>query len=138
MRRFLPAAIAIVAAISTSACASYIQQLKAEQQAEKKTAVEQDHLRLLVYTSGIDTAYQKLGDLAYTDPLNGETIDTDHINEKLRVMAIERWDGQVDAIIHVATKVGGDATATISVRGEAIRIKDPCTGCRHSLAPPPT
>jgi hypothetical protein len=40
----------------------------------------------------------------HTDPLNGETIDTEHINEKLRDMAIARWGQQVDAIIHITTK----------------------------------
>ncbi len=138
MRRFLPVAISIAAAISISACASYIQQREAEQQAEKETAIEQDHLRLLVYTSGIDVPYEELGELEYSDPLNGETIDTDHINEKLRQMAIERWDGRVDAIIHVSTKVGGTAATTISIRGEAVRVNDPCTGCRHNAPPPPT
>jgi hypothetical protein len=133
----LRAAILIAAAIFISACASYIQQRQAEQQAEKKVAIETDHTRLLVYTSDLDTPYKKLGELQYTDPLNGETIDTDYINEKLRKMAIARWGQQVDAVIHVSTKVGGTETTTISVRGEAVRINDPCSGCRHTYPPPP-
>jgi len=85
-----------------SACQSYVQQ----QQAERKVNVEQDHLRLMVYTSDLTAPYEKLGELSYTDPLNGETIASDHINEKLRQMAIDRWGPQVDAIILVTTKVG--------------------------------
>jgi len=98
--------------------------------------VEQDRLRLMVYTSDLAVPYRKLGDLSYTDPLSGETIDTDHINEKLRQMAIARWGQQADAIIHVTTKVGGADTATISVTGEVVKLKDPCSGCRHNVASP--
>ena len=115
-----------------AACQSYVQQ----QEVQHKVNVEQDRLRLMVYTSDLTEPYEKLGDLSYTDPLNGETIDTDHINEKLREMAIERWGQQVDAIILVTTKVGGTDTSTISVTGEAVRMKGPCTGCRHNSSAP--
>ena len=94
-----------------AACQSYVQQQEVQHQAN----VEQDHLRLMVYTSDLTEPYEKLGQLSYSDPLNGETIDTEHINEKLRQMAIERWGQQVDAIILVTTKVGGTDTSTISV-----------------------
>jgi hypothetical protein len=116
-----------------AACQSYVQQ----QEVQHKVDVEQDHLRLMVYTSDLTEPYEKLGDLSYSDPLNGETIDTNHINEKLRQMAIERWGQQVDAIILVTTKVGGTDTSTISVAGEAVRIKGPCAGCRHNYSAPP-
>jgi hypothetical protein len=126
---FLPT---FAAMILMAACQSYVQQ----QEVQHKVNVEQDHLRLMVYTSDLTEPYEKLGELSYTDPLNGETIDTDHINEKLRQMAIERWGQQVDAIILVTTKVGGAATSTISVTGEAVRIKSPCSGCRHNFSSP--
>jgi N-acetylglutamate synthase/N-acetylornithine aminotransferase len=116
-----------------AACQSYVQQ----QEVQHKVDVEQDHLRLMVYTSDLTEPYEKLGDLSYSDPLNGETIDTDHINEKLRQMAIERWGQQVDAIILVTTKVGGTDTSTISVTGEAVRIQGACAGCRHNYSEPP-
>lgn len=126
--------VAIVPAmLLVAACQSYVQQQEAQHQAN----VEQDHLRLMVYTSDLTEPYEKLGQLSYSDPLNGETIDTEHINEKLRQMAIERWGRQVDAIILVTTKVGGADTSTISVSGEAVRIKGPCAGCRHNYSAPP-
>lgn len=94
-----------------SACQSYVQ----EQRAERQVNVEQDRLRLMVYTSDLTEPYEKLGQLSYTDPLNGETIASDHINEKLRQMAIDRWGQQVDAVILVTTKVGAADASTISV-----------------------
>jgi hypothetical protein len=116
-----------------AACASYVQQ----QEVQHRVDVEQDHLRLMVYTSDLSEPYEKLGRLSYSDPLNGETIDTDHINEKLRQMAIERWGRQVDAIILVTTKVSGVDASTISVTGQAVRIRSPCSGCRHNCSAPP-
>lgn len=126
---FLPMFLAM---FLMTACQSYVQQ----QAAEHKASVELDKVRVMVYTSDLVEPYEKLGDLNYTDPLNGETIDTDHINEKLRQMAIARWGQQVDAVIRVATKVGGVDPPTISVSGEAVRMKGPCSGCRHNLPAP--
>src|SRR6185437_16891604 len=113
-----------------TACQSYAQQ----QEAERKANVELDRLRVMVYTSDLTEPYERLGELSYADPLNAETIDTDHINEKLRRMAIARWGQQVDAVIHVATKVSGADPPTISVTGEAVRMKGACSGCRHNLS----
>ena len=127
--------LAIVPAmLLVAACQSYVQQ----QEIQRQVNLEQDHLRLMVYTGDLTEPYDKLGHLSYSDPLNGETIDTEHINEKLRQMAIERWGRQVDAIILVTTKVGGAEASTISVTGEAVRIKEPCAGCRHNYSAPPT
>jgi hypothetical protein len=122
----------------TTACPSYIQQQRAIVESSRKARVEDDRLRLMIYTSDITEPYDKLGELSYTDQLNGETIATDHINDKLRDMAIARWGQQVDAIIHVTTKIGGTDTTTISVKGEAVRITSPCSGCRHDTSAPPT
>ncbi len=137
MRRPLgPAMIALAAMLLMAACSSYIQQQRAIVESSNKARVEDDRLRLMIYTSDITEPYEKLGELSYTDPLNGETIHTEHINEKLRDLAIARWGQQVDAIIHVTTKVGGTNTTTISVKGEAVRIKSPCSGCRHNTSSP--
>jgi hypothetical protein len=124
---------AMFLAMSLAACQTLVQQQKAKVEAEHKIDVKLDKLRLMVYTSDLNEPYDKLGELSYTDPLNGDTIDTEHINEKLRQMAIARWGTQVDAIILVATKVGGADPPTISVTGEAIRMKGACSGCRHSF-----
>ena len=138
MRRPLgPAMVALAAMLLMAACASYIQQQRAIVEGSRHARVEDDRLRLMIYTSDISEPYDKLGELSYTDPLNGETIGTDHINSKLREMAIARWGQQVDAIIHVTTKVGGTDTTTISVKGEAVRITSPCSGCRHNTSAPP-
>jgi len=138
MRRPLgPAMIALAAMLLMAACSSYIQQQRAIVESSNKARVEDDRLRLMIYTSDIAEPYDKLGELSYTDPLNGETIETDHINSKLREMAIARWGQQVDAIIHVTTKVGGTDTTTISVKGEAVRLKGPCLPCRHNTSAPP-
>lgn len=136
-RRVLrPVLISLAALFLVAACQALVQQQAAKEEAEHKTDVALDHIRLMVYTSDLSQPYEKLGELNYIDPLNGETIDTDHINEKLREMAIARWGQQVDAIIHVTTKVGGTDTATIAVSGEAVRIKGNCSGCRHNFSTP--
>ena len=129
--------IALVATLLVAACPSYIQQQKAIVESSRKARVEDDRLRLSIYTSDITEPYDKLGELSYTDPLNGQTIETDHINSKLREMAITRWGQQVDAIIHVTTQVGGTDGTTISVKGEAVRLRGPCLPCRHNTSAPP-
>src|SRR5215469_8954523 len=90
LRPFQSTLVAVVATLLVMACPSYIQQQKAIEEASRKARIEDDRLRLLIYTSDIIEPYEKLGELSYTDPLNGETIDTDHINSKLREMAIAR------------------------------------------------
>jgi hypothetical protein len=129
--------IALAAVLLMASCMSYIQQQRALVEGARKARVEDDRLRLMIYTSDISEPHEKLGELSYTDPLNGETIGTDYINSKLREMAIARWGQQVDAIIDVTTKVGGTDTTTISVKGEAVRITSPCSGCRHNTSAPP-
>jgi hypothetical protein len=128
--------VIFLATFLVAGCQSLVQQYHDTVAGGSKANVEQDRLRLMVYTSDLAVPYEKLGDLSYIDPLDGETIDTDHINEKLRQMAIARWGQQVDAIIHVTTKVGGADSATISVSGEAVRLKGPCSGCRHNFSSP--
>ena len=125
-----------LAASLIAGCAGVAQQYQDALAGGRKANVEQDRLRLMVYTTDVGVPYEKLGELSYTDPLNGENIDTEHINEKLRDLAIARWGEQVDAIIHVTTKVGGTDTSTITVTGEAVRLKGPCSGCRHNFSSP--
>ncbi|HVA83918.1 MAG TPA: hypothetical protein VNF28_03370 [Candidatus Binataceae bacterium] len=137
-RRLRPASIAVYVAFLAmttlmAGCQAAAQQYHDAVAGGHNANLEQDRLRLMIYTGDLGVPYQELGDLSYTDPLNGETIDIDHINEKLRQMAIARWGQQADAIIHVTTKVGD---TTISVTGEAVRLKDPCSGCRHNFSSP--
>ncbi len=130
--RAIGGAAILMSLLTAAACAAYVQQ---QQQAAQQKKIEEDRLRLSVYTSDLTAPYRKLGVLSYTDPLNGETIESDHINEKLRQMAIAQWGQQVDAVILVKTKVGADGS-TISVSGEAVRMTGECPGCRHSQPPP--
>ena len=44
-------------------------------------------------------------------------------------MAIDRYQDQVDAIIHVASTT--DSSGGFEVSGEAVEIKGPCSFCRH-------
>lgn len=88
MLRTIGGAAMLLTVLTTIAgCQAYAQQ----QQAARQEKIEQDRLRLSVYTSDLTAPYQKLGTISYTGPLNGETIESDHINEKLRRMAIVRW-----------------------------------------------
>ena len=77
-----------------AACQTFVE----HQEAEHNAAVELNHVELIVDTSDLTVPYDKLGTLSYTEPVSGETIDTEHINEKLREMAIARWGQQVDAV----------------------------------------
>ena len=85
--------------------------------------------QVMVVTGDLDQPYKILGQINYTEPVSGETIDTDHINARLRRMAIDRYQDQVDAIIHVASTT--DSGGGFEVSGEAVEIKGPCSFCRH-------
>jgi hypothetical protein len=122
----------VLAALLMAACQASVQQEATPKANVRQGQQDQQDLRLMVYTSDLAVPYEKLGDLSYTEPVSGENIDTDHIDGKLRTMAIARWGQQVDAIIHVTTKIGGADTTTISVAGEAVRLKGSCSGCRHN------
>jgi hypothetical protein len=72
-RPFQSTLIALAATLLVAACPSYIQQQRAIVEGSRKARVEDDRLRLMIYTSDIAEPYDKLGELSYTDPLNGET-----------------------------------------------------------------
>jgi hypothetical protein len=95
-----------------------------------------DRQRILMSTGGLDDPYDKLGDLSYSEPFSPDAIDSTHINEKLRDLALAKWGRQVDAIVHITTKVGSDAS-TLTVSAAAVRIKsDSCSYCRHNNEAP--
>jgi len=77
----------LLTAFLTAAGQTYVE----HQEAEHKAAVELNHVELIVDTSDLTVPYDQLGTLSYTEPVSGEAIDTEHINEKLREMAIARW-----------------------------------------------
>ena len=117
-----------------AACEAAIQQ-----QAQKKAEIHYfnatvDRQRILVSTGDLSNPHEKLGDLSYTEPLTADTIDSTHINEKLRKMAIEKWGTQVDALIDVKSTPNADATM-ITGSGEAVRVIGDCNFCRHNYTP---
>jgi hypothetical protein len=137
MRHFSPVAAFMAAlAVALAGCQAYQQQqqvLSQEQIQQGNTML--DRQRILMSTGGIDDPYQKLGELSYTEPLSPDAIDSTHINQKLREMAIAKWGRQVDAVIHISSKVGADAT-TMTVSGEAVQVTGNCSYCRHNHASP--
>jgi cytoskeletal protein RodZ len=127
--------IAILSALLwMAACQAAIQQ-----QEQRKAEIHYfnatvDRQRILVSTGDLSNPHEKLGDLSYTEPLNADTIDSTHINEKLRNMAIEKWGTQVDALIDVKSTPSADATM-ITGSGEAVRVIGDCNFCRHNYTP---
>lgn len=131
-------AILIAAALCLSGCQAYMQRQQVKREMLHKLAVKEDRGRIVCYPGTISEPYKKLGEVSYTEPLNATTIDTHHINSKLRDLALARFGNSVDAIIHVKTKVGGTTTTTISVSGEAVEVKSNAPGWHHvtPMTPP--
>src|SRR5262249_39984047 len=96
---------------------------------ERRMVIQFNESQVMVVTGDLDQPYKVLGQINYTEPVSGETIDTDHINARLRRMAIDQYQDQVDAIIHVASTT--DSSGGFEVWGEAVEIKGPCSFCRH-------
>jgi hypothetical protein len=138
IRNLRAAAILLAAALCASGCQAYMQQQQAKREVLHKLVVAEDRGRIVCYTGTIDEPHEKLGEVSYTEPLNATTIDTHHINSKLRDLALARFGNSVDAIIHIKTKVGGTTTTTISVKGEAVEVKSNAPGWHHvtPMAPP--
>ena len=130
--------ILIAAALCVGGCQAYMQRQQAKREMLHKLAVKEDRGRIVCYPGTINEPYEKLGEVSYTEPLDATTIDTHHINSKLRDLALARWGNSVDAIIHVSTKVGGTTTTTISAKGEAVKVKSNAPGWHHvtPMAPP--
>ena len=87
-------AIAVVSALGALICMAACQAAIQKQQEQKAIAMKLnttlDRQRILMSTGDLSNPHEKLGDLSYTEPLNSDNIDTTHINEKLRHMAIDR------------------------------------------------
>jgi hypothetical protein len=128
-------AVAIVSALLWMAdCQAAIQQ-----QQEKKAQIHYynatvDRDRILISTGDLSNPHEKLGDLSYTEPLTADNIDSTHINDKLRQMAIDKWGTQVDALIDVKSTPSADATM-IMASCVAVRVIGDCNFCRHNYTP---
>ena len=115
----------VIIAILLGGCAA--QQQKVEP--ERKMVIQFNESQVMVVTGDLNQSYKILGQINYTEPVSGEAIDTDHINARLRRMAIDRYQDQVDAIINVASTT--NSSDGFEVSGEAVEIKGPCSFCRH-------
>jgi len=128
-------AVAIVSALLwMAACQAAIQQ-----QQEKKAQIHYynatvDRDRILISTGDLSNPHEKLGDLSYTEPLTADNIDSTHINDKLRQMAIDKWGTQVDALTDVKSTPSADATM-ITASCVAVRVIGDCNFCRHNYTP---
>jgi hypothetical protein len=78
--------------------------------------------------------YDPLGALDYTEPFSPRAIDDDYIDDKLRTMAIQRWGGQVDAVVSVKTELSSDQSE-VNVTAEAVKVRGECPFCRHPEGP---
>jgi hypothetical protein len=128
-------AVAIVSALLwMAACQAAIQQ-----QQEKKAQIHYynatvDRDRILISTGDLSNPHEKLGALSYTEALTADNIDSTHINDKLRQMAIDKWGTQVDALIDVKSTPSADATM-ITASCVAVRVIGDCNFCRHNYTP---
>ncbi|MGZ6252361.1 MAG: hypothetical protein ACXWM1_04755 [Candidatus Binataceae bacterium] len=134
MGRIARAAAIVSALLWMAACQAAIQQ-----QQEKKAQIHYynatvDRDRILISTGDLSNPHEKLGDLSYTEPLNADNIDSTHINDKLRQMAIDKWGTQVDALIDVKSTPSADATM-ITASCVAVRVIGDCNFCRHNYTP---
>ncbi len=123
------------ALLCMAACQAAIQE-----QTQKKAEVRYfnttvDRQRILISTGDLSNPHEKLGGLSYSEPLTADTIDSTHINEKLRQMAISKWGNQVDAILYVKSTPSADATM-ITASGVAVRVIGDCNFCRHNYTMP--
>jgi hypothetical protein len=137
MHRLARIAAILGALLWMAACQAAIQQ-----QEQKKAEIHYynttvDRERILISTGDLSNPHEKLGDLSYTEPLNADSIDSTHVNTRLRQMAIEKWGTQVDALIDVKSTPNADATM-ITASAVAVRVIGDCNFCRHNYTPEET
>jgi len=130
--------IALLVAISLAACSSsddVQQQAQPEPSlpavikvpVETEKALDQG---IRVQAADLTLPYDQLGELEYTEPFSPKAIDDDYIDDKLRTMAVQRWGGQVDAVVSVKTELNSDQSE-VSVTAEAVKVRGDCPFCRH-------
>ncbi len=134
MHRFARIIAILSALLCMAAC-----QAAVRQQEQKKAEIHffnatVDRQRILISTGDLSNPHEKLGDLSYTEPLNADNIDSSHINDKLRQMAIDKWGTQVDALLDVKSTPNADATM-ITASCVAVRVIGDCDFCRHNYTP---
>jgi cytoskeletal protein RodZ len=127
--------IAILSALLwMAACQAAIQQQEKKKAEIHYYNITVDRERILVSTGDLSNPHEKLGDLSYTEPLSADTIESTHVNNRLRKMAIDKWGTQVDALIDVKSTPNADATM-ITGTAVAVRVIGDCNFCRHNYTP---
>ena len=107
-----------------------VQEERNRQEMMHKTAVVLNQSQIQVMTGDLPQPHKALGEIKYSETFSGAAIETDHINQKLRELAINQYQDRVDAITHVATDATTDGK-TFVVSGQAVEVLGPCTFCRH-------
>ncbi|HEY2524909.1 MAG TPA: hypothetical protein VGI29_07610 [Candidatus Binataceae bacterium] len=135
MRSLLRALAIVIALCCMASCQAAIQAQQEQKAVALKRDTTFDRERILISTGDLSNPHEKLGDLSYSEPLNSESIDSTHINEKLRQMAIDKWGNQVDALIFLKSGPSADATM-ITASCVAVRVIGDCDFCRHNTTMP--
>ncbi|MGA8569004.1 MAG: hypothetical protein WB580_14525 [Candidatus Binataceae bacterium] len=135
MHRLARVLAVLSALLWMTACQAAIQQQEQKKAEIRYYNATVDRQRILISTGDLNNPHEKLGDLSYVEPLNADSIDSTHINEKLRQMAIDKWGNQVDALIFVKSTPSGDASM-ITASCVAVRVIGDCDFCRHNFTMP--
>ena len=120
----------LMLALSVLAAPGCVQEERNRQEMMHQRIVTLNRADVMVMTGDLPEPHQTLGEIKYSEPFSGAAIETDHINEKLRSLAIDQYQDRVDAITHVATAASADGKDFL-VSGQAVEVVGPCTYCRH-------
>ena len=94
--------------LAMAAAPGCMQEERNRQEMMHQRIVTLNRADVMVMTGDLPEAHQTLGEIKYSEPFSGAAIETDHINAKLRTLAIDQYQDRVDAIIHVATGASSD------------------------------
>jgi len=120
----------LMLALSVLAAPGCVQEERNRQEMMHQRIVTLNRADVMVMTGDLPEPHRTLGEIKYSEPFSGAAIETDHINEKLRSLAIDQYQDRVDAITHVATGASADGKDFL-VSGQAVEVVGPCTYCRH-------
>jgi hypothetical protein len=87
---------------------------------------------LPVQSGNVSLPFDQLGMLTYDEPYSPRAIDEDHIDEKLRAMALSKWGNQVDAVVGVTTSLSPDRSE-VTVEAEGVHVRGDCSFCRRGV-----
>jgi hypothetical protein len=120
----------VLATFAMAAAQGCMQEERNRQERIHQTAVTLNQSEIQVMTGDLPQPHRPLGEVKYTEPFSAAAIESSHINDKLRHLAIDQYQDRVDAITHLTTGTSGDG-GTFVVSGQAVEVEGPCTFCRH-------